>query len=263
MSAFGQSSIVRDGHRSLGKVLGHGDRVDLHHPRLGQLLYPASGVLVTTTEHGTWMAPANRVAWTPPGSAHCHRFFGETDIRMLEVGLPLCTGLPQEPSIFAVTPLVREVLLALTGERSYDPDARDRLCEVVVDELTDVRAEPLRLPEPSDRRLSAVTEWLHAHPHDSASLSELGRRVGSSERTLSRLFRDELGMSFNQWRTLLRIQHALIYLIDGLSVSQTATELGWANPTSFIEAFTAILGQTPGRFLRQGQASDERGPLPA
>jgi transcriptional regulator GlxA family with amidase domain len=80
--------------------------------------------------------------------------------------------------------------------------------------LTDVRTEPLRLPEPSDRRLSVVTEWLHAHPHDSSSLSELGRRVGSSERTLSRLFRDELGMSFNQWRTLLRVQHALIYLED-------------------------------------------------
>jgi AraC-like DNA-binding protein len=53
-----------------------------------------------------------------------------------------------------------------------------------------------------------------------------------------------------------------LYLTDGLSVSQTATQLGWANPTSFIEAFTAILGQTPGRFLRHGQASEERGALP-
>ena len=60
-------------------------------------------------------------------------------------------------------------------------------------------------------------------------------------------------MSFHQWRTLLRVQHALIHLADGLSVSQTAAELGWANPTSFIEAFTAILGETPGRFQRHGQ----------
>lgn len=260
MPESGQSSTLRDGDRHLRKVLRHGYRVDPHHHDLGQLLYPASGVLVTTTEHGTWVAPANRVAWTPPGFAHHHRFFGETDIRMLDVALPLCAALPREPSIFAVPPLLREVLLALTGERSYAPDARNRLCEVVVDELADLRTEPLHLPEPSDPRLRAVTDRLHADPGDSSSLGQLGRSVGSSERTLSRLFRDELGMSFHQWRTLLRIQHALIHLADGLSVSRTATELGWANPTSFIEAFTAILGQTPGRFLREGERADGRRP---
>jgi hypothetical protein len=102
MPESGQSSTLRDGDRDLRKVLRHGYRVDPHHHRLGQLLYPASGVLVTTAEHGTWVTPANRVAWTPPGFAHYHRFFGETDIRMLDVALPLCAALPREPSIFAV-----------------------------------------------------------------------------------------------------------------------------------------------------------------
>ncbi len=250
--------MLRSGSPDLQKVLPHGVRVDPHHHDLGQLLYPASGVLVTTTEQGTWVTPANRVAWTPPGFEHYHRFFGETDIRMLDVALPLCTVLPQEPSIFTVTPLLREVLLALTGERSYGADSRYRLSEVVVHELTDLRAEPLHLPEPNDPRLRAVTELLHVHPGDSSTLGQLGRKTGSSERTLSRLFREELGMSFHQWRTLLRIQHSLIHLTDGRSVIETATELGWANPTSFIEAFTAILGQTPGRFLRLGQRAGDR-----
>jgi AraC-like DNA-binding protein len=31
-------------------------------------------------------------------------------------------------------------------------------------------------------------------------------------------------------------------------VTETAIALGWANPTSFIEAFTAVVGQTPGRY---------------
>jgi AraC-like DNA-binding protein len=55
-------------------------------------------------------------------------------------------------------------------------------------------------------------------------------------------------MGFHQWRTLLRIQHALIYLVDGHTVTGTATLCGWANPTSFIEAFAAVLGQTPGHY---------------
>ena len=258
MADSGQSSALRGGSPDPQKVLSHGVRVDPHHHDLGQLLYPASGVLVTTTGRGTWVTPANRVAWTPPGFEHYHRFFGETDIRMLDVALSFCAALPQEPSIFAVTPLVREVLLALTGERPYGAGSRNRLCRVVVDELTDLRAEPLHLPEPGDPRLRAVTDLLHVSPGDSSSLGQLGRRIGSSERTLARLFREELGMSFHQWRTLLRIQHSLIYLTDGMSVIKTATELGWANPTSFIEAFTAILGQTPGRFARPDHRAGDR-----
>lgn len=47
---------------------------------------------------------------------------------------------------------------------------------------------------------------LHADPGNTATLAELGRAAGASERTLSRLFQAELGMSFQQWRTLRRIQ---------------------------------------------------------
>jgi len=64
------------------------------------------------------------------------------------------------------------------------------------------------------------------HPGDSSDLGQLGRVIGSSERPLSRLFRQGLGMSFRQWRTLLRIQHSLIHLADGMSVIDTATDLG-------------------------------------
>ena len=55
-------------------------------------------------------------------------------------------------------------------------------------------------------------------------------------------------MSFHRWRTILRIHHGLIRLTDGQSVTETANACGWSNPTSFIEAFTEIVGQTPGRY---------------
>ncbi len=68
-------------------------------------------------------------------------------------------------------------------------------------------------------------------------------------------------MSFHRWRTVLRIHHGLIHLTNGLSVTETATACGWSNPTSFIEAFTEIVGQTPGRYqtdLRSPSAADPR-----
>jgi transcriptional regulator GlxA family with amidase domain len=52
-------------------------------------------------------------------------------------------------------------------------------------------------------------------------------------------------------RGQLRIHHALILLASGRAVTDTAMACGWANPTSFIDAFTAALGQTPGRYRSQ------------
>ncbi|MFH8349978.1 AraC family ligand binding domain-containing protein [Streptomyces sp. NPDC018045] len=59
----------------------HGHHVAFHSHPQGQLVYAAAGALAATTERGTWVAPANRVTWTPPGFAHSHRFYGRTNVR--------------------------------------------------------------------------------------------------------------------------------------------------------------------------------------
>ncbi|MFD7661174.1 helix-turn-helix domain-containing protein [Streptomyces sp. NPDC059788] len=231
-----------------GRWLPHGYHVDRHSHPQGQLVYAAAGALATTTERGTWVAPANRVTWTPPGFAHSHRFYGRTDVRLVAVPLDLCGQLVDHPSVFAVSPLLREALLVLTDRQEFRPGAFERLLAVLVDELAETPEQSLHLPEPRDGRLRAVTDLLHADPGRSATLAGLGRAAGASERTLSRLFHSELGMSFHRWRTILRIHHALVHLTNGRSVTETAMECGWSNPSSFIDAFTEVVGQTPGRY---------------
>jgi AraC-like DNA-binding protein len=256
MPELRQPQVVAAASPGFRASLVDGERLAVHrHPR-GQLVYPATGLLAITTERGTWMAPANRVTWTPAGFDHSHQAFGSTDGRVVSLSRALGAGLPAGPAVFGVSPLLREVLLALTNGRRLQPAAHNRLLRVAVDELTGVPEQSLDLPEPRDDRLRALTDRLHADPANAATLTELGRSVGASERTLSRLFHTELAMSFHQWRTQLRIQHALVHLMNGHPVTEVAVLCGWSNPTSFIEAFTAALGQTPGRYqadLRQGE----------
>lgn len=228
--------------------LTSGQRIDRHIHAEGQLVYAASGAVATTTERGTWIALTNRVTWTPPGFEHAHRFYGRTDIRLIGIPDEFSHSLPPLPSAFAVTPLLREALLALTDRRDIRPDIYARLCSLVIDELAETAEQSLHLPEPHDDRLRAVTDLLHADPARSTTLSELGRTAGASERTLSRLFHTEFGMSFHRWRTTLRIHHALAHLAAGQSVTDTAIVCGWSNPSGFIEAFTSPVGQTPGRY---------------
>jgi transcriptional regulator GlxA family with amidase domain len=216
------------------------------HPR-GHLVYAARGVLSVHTERGTSIVPANRAAWTPAGFTHHHRAHGRTDMRIEFLPPSLAGLLPGHPAVFTASGLAREILLALSGPRNYDRAARARLRRVLVDELGEAREQPLQLPEPRDDRLRALARLLYEQPADNTTLAELGQATGASARTLSRLFRNELGMTFYEWRTQLRVYHALVLLADGHDTTYVARACGWANPSSFIAAFTSIIGTTPGR----------------
>ncbi|MFG1681622.1 AraC family transcriptional regulator [Nonomuraea sp. NPDC049269] len=218
-------------------------------------MYAARGVLSVHTERGTSIVPANRVAWTPAGFTHYHRAHSSTDMRIVFLPPSLARLVPGHPAVFMVSDLAREILLALTGPRNYDRAAGDpsraagaRLRRVLVDELHEAREQPLHLPEPRDDRLQAIAQMMYEQPGNNASLAELGQAIGASARTLSRLFHNELGMTFYEWRTQLRVYHALVLLADGHDTTRVAHACGWANPSSFIAAFTSLIGTTPGRY---------------
>jgi AraC-like DNA-binding protein len=224
----------------------------------GHLVYAAQGVLSVRTERGTSIVPANRVGWTPAGFNHQHRAHGHTDMRIVFLPPSLARLLPDRPAVFTVSGLARELLLALTGSSERDRAADVRLRRVLVDALREAAEQPLQLPEPRDDRLQAVALQLYENPGDTRSLARLGQAVGASSRTLSRLFHDELGMAFYEWRTQLRVYHALVLLADGHDTSHVAHACGWSNPSSFIAAFATLVGTTPGRY-RAGNA-DNTGP---
>jgi AraC-like DNA-binding protein len=183
-------------------------------------------------------------------------------MRIVFLAPSLARLIPDHPAVFMASDLVREVLLALTGPSNYDgtaPDhsrpARARLLRVLVDELHEAHEQPLQLPEPRDDRLQAIARMLHENIADNTSLAGFGKAIGASTRTLSRLFRNELDMTFYEWRTQLRIYRALVLLAEGHDTSHTAAACGWANPSSFIAAFTKVIGTTPGRYRTNGQSN--------
>ncbi len=152
-----------------------GFTVSLRHThRRGQLVWVAAGVVVTTTDRGTWLALPNRVSWTPSGFVRAHRFYGRTDGRVIPVPADLASALPPRPSVFAVTSLLREVILALTERSAVGADASQHLLAVAVDEVTtlvEAGDEMPHFPEPHDDRLLAVAEALRADRATTATLA--------------------------------------------------------------------------------------------
>jgi AraC-like DNA-binding protein len=231
--------------------LGHRDTIDWHYHEVQQLVYPSSGVLAISTEAGTWVVPPQRAVWIPSAVAHSHLAHGPTQMRTLSFPATTDPLGQRSPAVLTVGPLLRELIIALTSDSDPPYTARQRadLERVALDQIRRVGQLPVRLPALGDDRLRAIAAFLRANPADDRTLAAFGAAVGASERTLSRLFRQEAGMTFPQWRTQYRLQHALVLLATGTPVTSTALACGWLNPSAFIETFRHAFGSTPRKFF--------------
>ncbi|MGW0802908.1 helix-turn-helix domain-containing protein [Nonomuraea sp. NPDC002799] len=263
------------------RPLTSGAGIDAHRHDTHQIVYACRGVLSVTTGAGTWVAPANRAIWVPAGTVHEHRAHGNTDLRL--VGLPQNPLGLDRPAVLAVGPLLRELIIAYTGDTADTADSaytgdtadtygsaytydiadtddiadsddeagsraeRGRLLGVLLDRLRRAPEQPFHLPTTEEPRLAAVCASLRRDPADGRTLAEIAQGAGTSGRTLARLFRRELGMTFPQWRTQLRLHHALLLLADGVPVTAVAHRCGWASASAFIDVFGRAFGYTPGR----------------
>lgn len=213
-----------------------------------QLVYASGGVIAVATDAGSWIAPANRAIWIPAGSSHQHRAYGPT--RFHGVGLPLARdplGVNM-PAVVEVSPLLRELIIHYT-EKSVvddDPGRCRRVLSVLIDQLAVSSQQPVRLPAPHDPRLVEACKLVEDNLTTTLDLEELAASCRSSPRTLARLFRDEMLMSYVQWRTQLRLYHALRMLADGAQVSTVAHRCGWRSASTFVSVFRRTYGYTPG-----------------
>ncbi|MFJ9709562.1 AraC family transcriptional regulator [Streptomyces sp. NPDC101234] len=226
--------------------LASGAAIDAHRHDDHQIVYAGRGVLAVTTSEGSWVAPGTRAIWVPAGTVHAHRAYGELDLHL--VGLPVTEnplGL-DAPTVLAVGPLLRELIIAFTRVEDDGSPERARLRAVLLDQLRASPQQPLHLPTPTMPLLRALCDILQADPGDGRTLAELGREVGASDRTLSRLFRSDLGMTFPQWRTQLRLHHALVLLTERTPVTAVAHRCGWSSTSAFIDVFRRTFGHTPG-----------------
>jgi AraC-like DNA-binding protein len=116
----------------------------------------------------------------------------------------------------------------------------------------------LRLPLPRDRRLRSLCDALLEDPASSLTVEDWALRVGASPRTLARLFRGELGMSFGQWRQQMRLAQAAALVAQGRPLAAVAGELGYASPSAFSAMFKRAFGVSPSRFFHGREPASAR-----
>lgn len=236
-----------------------GVRIARHTHAWAQVAYASRGVLRVGTFGTTWMVPPSRAIWVPPYVLHEVVIVEEAFLRTLYVnemavppGLDACR-------VVEVSGLLREVIAALDTP-GLAPERERLLGSLALDEITRSQPLPLSVPMPTEKRLRSLCEAVLADPANAESLERWAETVGASTRTIARLFRQELGVSFSQWRQQAVLARAIPLLSQGRPLSHVARELGYQSQSAFSAMFRRAFGESPRAFMERGaeHRRDER-----
>ncbi len=234
-----------------------GHRLGRHRHRRAQLVYAVEGVMTVETDAGLWVVPPLRALWVPAGVVHSIRMTGRVRMRTVYFDASVLARIATSPSctVVSVSSLLRELIVKAVDEESggsaSDPERRQRLVSVLLDELVVAPVDPLEVPMPRDARLRRIADALLADPSDARDQRAWARVAGVSERTLARLFPQETGMTLLRWRQQVRLLRALERLALGEPVTAVALDMGYASTSAFVKLFRESLGVTPGRYFER------------
>ena len=256
-----------------------------------QVAFSLSGVVRLTADHGTYLVPPSRALWIPSGVEHAITVLEDTTLLTLYLhqagsrpqpagsvggagsaagiddGASVAFGSDATPwgqcRVLEVSDLLRAAVLQMDTRPDGDAPtplplpvrSREALLSAVVhDELRRARPVRLGIPLPRDKRLRSLCDAVIAQPARHATLDNWAHDTGASPRTLARLFRQELGTSFGQWRQQVLLAQALALAARGRPMALIAAELGYASASAFTAMVRRTVGQPPSRFFANAAA---------
>jgi AraC-like DNA-binding protein len=249
-----QPSTADGGVHLVARHYKKGVRLGTHMHREAQLVYAASGTMQVTTPKGRWLVPPDRAVWVPPRLEHSIDVLADIEMRTLYFDLAWLAREDRSESLAAefvvrVSRLLHEAILALFDGRN-NPDRTGLLVRLAILELHQAEDSATFIPLPHEPRCRRAADIVLRDPTASHEIETLAREVGTSARTLSRLFSSETQLSFKSWCQRARVAVAIekLSMETNVSVKQLASDLGYASVPAFSHAFRQVTGKTPTEF---------------
>lgn len=109
--------------------------------------------------------------------------------------------------------------------------------------------------------VQAARKYIYANYQDrNLDLGQVARAVGCNSSYISRIMKQELGISFKDFLTRLRISQAVRLMGDReLSINQIAEKVGYSNQHYFSSAFKNCQGMSPSEFRKNMLLPDRNG----
>lgn len=234
--------------RMVARDLGASELLVAHSHEWSRVTYALDGVVRVTVGNSAWIVPPLRAIWIPSRSVHEVTTLETTRLRVLYVHASIAPFRDSECTVLNVSPLLRELIVTLSQANAGET-REGLLSALILNELSQLTTLPIRIALPTDKRLKTLCEALLKDPALSFTLSDWAQHVGASERTLARIFEQELKMSFGQWRQQARLAHATPLIARGEPLSQVVAKLGYSSQSAFSAMFKRTFGQSPSNFF--------------
>lgn len=141
----------------------------------------------------------------------------------------------------------------LSMYRSSEPQERAYMNAFLYRLLLDIRyeAEASRPVAPQTLRTRQLKQLMENLVSSPFSAREVEERMGLSYKHLSFCFKEETGMTLQEYHTKLRMERAALLLRrGGLSIRQISEQLGFAEPFYFTTVFKKQMGCSPSEYRK-------------
>lgn len=189
----------------------------------------------------------------------------EVDLVILDVKMPGENGTETLRKIKSIAPDLG--IIILTGYSSKDsaieavkghaddyiekPFDIEELRDTMERILEGKRRQSGKGPSDTEDKMERVRVFLDRNCFKKVTLSDAARAVGLSTKYLSRIFKDDTGKGFSEYRLGIQVEKAKELLAQtSYNVCEISDKLGYQNPESFIRQFKKLAGCTPTEFRK-------------
>lgn len=216
-----------------------------------QLLYARSGVMSVVTERCTYAVPPQRALWIGAGIEHEVSCRSPVALRTLYISPGAERGDGPTCRLIEVSEFLQALIIEVVHFDTGAPmdERQDLIIRLLLKEIWRMPDAPYKIWMPRDRRLRLACQMAADQPASEADLDELAEVACMSRRSFTRLFRQETGTSFGDWRRQMRLVEALSLMESGQSITATAYDVGYSSPSAFSAAFHRTFGVSPSQYL--------------
>ena len=226
-----------------------------HSHSKGQLLYAEGGIVHIFIKEKHWYLPARCFMWIPSNTQHkilivskqvtlYNFYYNDEDAE---------NNFFKHTNIYFANDLMRAMILHTAswfGPISTQEKSKYYFLKALKENLPLVESTKLPLmiqhPFPRDPKLLEIAIFLNSNIETSYTIEDIASKFGLSTRTLSRKFKEDLGMNYVRFLRALRITKAFQLIADQqYSIYEIALMVGYSSIASFSNIFYKIAGIRP------------------
>ena len=234
---------------------------EMHIHSSAQLIYAEGGIMHIFTDNKHWYLPARCFMWIPPNTPHYILSFSpKIDLYNFYFKLKNDDDdFYKITNIYSVSHLLREMILftknwngkIVKGE-GLKYDFLKALKGVLLEGNDRKLGFPVQHPFPKDEMLLKIAKYINANLEKSLSIEEIAKEFGMSTRTLSRKFKDQLGINYVRFVRALRITRSLELMTEEkYNMYEIAMLVGYNSLSSFSNIFKKVIGIAPTEYAQR------------